>query len=80
VTVLNFIFYNAVSYLPEEYSPKFLLAFVGHNGLAVTYKASSCNADCTTPSVTEMVWLVNGIRDGTSHGVPISMAVVRSIT
>ena len=79
MTALNFIFHNAVSYSLEEYSPKFLLAIVGYNGLAVTYKASYCTADCTTPYVTEMRWLVNGIRDGISRGVPISMAVVWSI-
>jgi len=79
VTALNFIFQYAVSYSLEEYRPKCLLAFVGHNGLAATYKESSCNADCTTSYVTEMRWFVNSARDGTSRGVPISMAVVWTI-
>lgn len=79
MTAFNFIFQYAASYLLEENSPKFLLAFVGHNGLAAKYKASSCNADCTTPSVTEMRWLFNGIRDGISRVLPISMAVVWTI-
>jgi len=79
VTALNFVFHNAVSDSLEEYSPKLLLAFVGHNVLAVTYKASFCNADCTTPSLTETRWLVRYHRDGISRGVPISMAVVWSI-
>jgi len=79
VTALNFTFQYAVPYSLEEHCPKFFLAFVGHNGLAAKYKASSCNADCTTTYVTEMRWLVKSTRDGTSRGVPISMAVVWTI-